>query len=135
MDTVTAEKRSAIMRTVKAENTKPEIAVRKLAHRLGYRFRLHRKDLPGKPDLVFPKYKTALFVHGCFWHWHGCKRSRMPATNTEYWEQKINKNMKRDQRVRRQLRKIGWRTLVVWECQIGESEKIARRLQHALDHD
>ena len=105
------------MRAVPAKDTKPEMVVRSIAHAMGLRFRLHRKDLPGNPDLVFPKYKSVVFVHGCFWHWHGCPRSRMPKSNIEYWEKKIDGNRKRDRKNIAQLSSLGWKSLIIWECE------------------
>lgn len=121
------------MRAIKSENTTPEIAVRRLAHKLGYRFRLHRADLPGKPDLVFAKHKAVIFVHGCFWHWHGCKRSRMPKSNKEYWDKKIGRNITRDRRIARKLRGQGWRAMVVWECRTHDLIRLERRIKRFLD--
>jgi len=113
------QKRSEIMSRVHSNNTSPEIRVRKLLHRIGYRFRLHRQDLPGKPDIVLPKYKTVIFVHGCFWH--GCPVCRhaqvRPQTNTEYWNKKLDRTMARDKENIERLRSLGWRVLVIWECE------------------
>lgn len=121
MDKVDSETRSRIMASVRSKNTKPELRVRKTAHRVGYRYRLHRKDLPGKPDMVFPSRRIALFVHGCFWHGHPCKRGdRMPATNVDYWREKIARNQRRDTANRLFLREMGWTPVVVWECQTLE---------------
>jgi len=108
-----------MMSRVKGKNTKPEIAVRKWLHGQGFRFRLHRKDLPGKPDIALPKYKTVIFVHGCFWHrHHGCKRCITPSTNTEFWEEKFRKNVERDAKNREALETLGWKVIVIWECEI-----------------
>ena len=138
MDIFTRAQRGRIMRLVRSEDTKPEMAVRRLAHGLGYRFRLHRKDLPGKPDLVFPRRGKIIFVHGCFWHQHRCKRgSRIPSSRQEYWLPKLRGNVARDKAVLRQLRKLGWSVLVVWECQTKPdkldrlAERIARFLEKA----
>ena len=107
------------MAAVKGKNTKPEVAIRKLLHEQGYRFRLHRKDLPGKPDIVLPKYKIAIFINGCFWHQHeGCKHAAIPATNREFWETKLQGNKERDQRIHAALESQGWRVLTLWECEI-----------------
>ena len=106
------------MRAVKSDDTKPEMIVRKAIHRKGFRYRLHDKKLPGKPDLVFPRYKTVVFVHGCFWHWHGCPRSRMPKSNTEYWEKKIGRNTERDKTNKKALENMGWKVLIIWECSL-----------------
>ena len=106
------------MASVRSKNTKPEMRVRRAVHRMGYRYRLHRKDLPGKPDLVFPSRRVALFVHGCFWHGHPCKRGdRIPATNVDYWREKIARNRYRDEINQQTLVDIGWLPVVVWECQ------------------
>ncbi len=107
------------MRAVKGKGTKPEIALRKKLFALGYRYRLNVKDLPGKPDLVFPKYKTVIFVHGCFWHGHNCKRgARVPKSNTYYWREKIALNIARDKNSAAALKKLGWRVVLIWECEI-----------------
>ncbi|MDJ0708030.1 MAG: DNA mismatch endonuclease Vsr [Leptolyngbyaceae cyanobacterium MO_188.B28] len=117
-DTFSKNKRSAIMRAVKSGDTKPEMLVRRLVHGLGYRYRLHRADLPGKPDLVFSSQRKVIFVHGCFWHGHHCPRgARIPKSNTDYWLRKITRNQDRDQANLATLRHQGWSALVVWECQ------------------
>lgn len=118
-DTFSKEKRGQIMSKVCGKNTAPEIRVRKLLHSLGYRFRLHKSDLPGKPDIVLPKHKTAIFVHGCFWHGCPiCKHAKIrPATNTEYWNKKLDRNIERDRVNIALLEETGWRVLVVWECE------------------
>jgi DNA mismatch endonuclease (patch repair protein) len=112
------------MAQVKSKNTKPEMVVRKAAHALGLRFRLHRSDLPGKPDIVFPARRTAVFVHGCFWHQHGCKRARRPKTNTAYWTKKLDRNAQRDRSAAKALRKSGWRCAAIWECQTKDPRKL-----------
>lgn len=118
-DVFSPEKRSAVMRAVKSKDTKPEVALRKALFALGYRYRLNVKDLPGKPDLVFPKHRTALFVHGCFWHGHNCKRgARIPKTNADYWREKISRNRTRDEKNKAALETLGWRVLTVWECEL-----------------
>ena len=125
-DIFTAEKRSAIMRAVKSSDTKPEIALRKALFALGYRYRLNVKALPGKPDIVLPKYKTVIFVHGCFWHGHDCKRgSRIPKTNRAYWTEKIARNKIRDAKNIDALSKLGWRVLVIWECEVKDLDPAA----------
>ena len=125
MDFVSKEKRSAIMRGVKGKDTKPETVVRSYLHRQGFRFRLHRKDLPGKPDIVLPKYKTAIFVHGCFWHQHpGCKAARIPKSNTEFWMEKFSKNKVRDKRNLESIRAIGWDPIVIWECELLTDKRL-----------
>ena len=118
-DHVGTRTRSEIMAKVRSRDTEPEMEVRRALHRAGHRFRIHRSDLPGRPDLLFPRHKIALFVHGCFWHWHGCKRSRMPKSNTEYWTAKIERNVNRDRRTRCELERLGWKCRVVWECEIA----------------
>ena len=118
-DVFTPEKRSAVMRAVRSKDTSPELLVRSLLHRLGYRFRLHRAELPGRPDLVFVRQRKVVFIHGCFWHRHDCPGGRsMPATRREFWRNKFDGNRRRDRRVRTALRKLGWSALVVWECQL-----------------
>ncbi len=118
MDRLSPEIRSEVMRQVKGKNTTPELRVRKLLHEMGYRFRLHRKDLPGKPDIVLPKYRLCIFVNGCFWHQHpGCPRATIPASNADFWEPKLMRTRDRDRENIAELSKLGWRTLVIWECE------------------
>lgn len=118
MDSFSKAKRSQIMSKIRAKNTRPEIIVRSLLHSLGFRFRLHRKDLPGKPDVVLPKYKIAIFVHGCFWHQHpNCKRASMPKSNVGYWKHKLLRNVERDASHAQALEQLGWKVVVVWECE------------------
>jgi DNA mismatch endonuclease (patch repair protein) len=113
------------MAAIRGSNTRPELAVRRAMHKAGLRFRLHRRDLPGTPDLVFPRYRTAVFVHGCFWHRHPrCKNARLPATNAEWWRTKLRANQGRDRRQQRELTAAGWRVLVVWECQLGDDRTL-----------
>ena len=132
-DYLTKEQRSWNMSRIRSKDTKPELVVRSLLHRMGYRFRLHRKDLPGKPDIVLPKYKTVIFVHGCFWHGHKvCKRGNMPKSNRDYWVQKIQKNIDRDKKHRKELKKMGWKVLTIWECQIGRNAAIEKKIKKAL---
>jgi len=129
LDTFTRGKRSEIMRRVKSIDTKPELLVRSLLHRLGFRFRIHSKDLPGKPDIVLAKYKTIIFVHGCFWHQHSrCKEADLPASRRDYWVSKFEKNIKRDRINSRRLRLLGWKVVLVWECETKNSIKLAERL-------
>lgn len=134
MDIWSKEKRSEVMSRIRGKNTKPEMALRSLLHSIGYRFRLHRNDLPGKPDIVLPKFKTAIFVHGCFWHRHeGCKDSGLPKTDRMKWEEKLNKNVDRDKRNIRNLQNLGWRVAVIWECEIEkEIDGIRKRLDNIL---
>ncbi|MDF1614346.1 very short patch repair endonuclease [Desulfurivibrio dismutans] len=117
------------MSRVGGKNTKPEIAVRSLLHSLGYRFRLHRKDLPGKPDITLPKYKKVIFVHGCFWHGHeDCPRSKRPSTNEEFWREKLDKNIERDKETVTALKKLGWDVLTVWACEVKDTNKLKTKL-------
>ena len=130
MDTITPKQRSRLMARVRSKDTKPELFVRSLVHRLGFRFRLHRADLPGKPDIVLTRHKKIIFVHGCFWHRHGnCQRLSFPATNVKFWKAKFLANIERDRRNRRRLRLLGWKVLVVWECEIrtGAAARKTRR--------
>lgn len=120
------------MRAVGSKNTKPEIAVRRLAHRLGYRFRLHVKDLPGKPDIVFPRLNKIVLVHGCFWHGHRCRYGRLPKSRLDFWGPKIEANRTRDKRALKSLRSLGWRVLVIWQCQTKDLEKLEKRLKDFL---
>ena len=113
--------RSRNMAAIKGKNTKPELLVRSWLHRNGFRFRLHRKDLPGKPDIVLPKYKTVIFVHGCFWHSHGCTNSVVPKTRREFWREKLANAVQRDRRNRIDLERRGWLVRVVWECKVDDS--------------
>lgn len=125
--------RSAIMRAVKSTNTKPELIVRKLAHALGFRFRLHGA-LPGKPDLVFAGRRKVIFVHGCFWHGHACARgARVPVNNRDYWVGKVARNRTRDRKTLRRLRADDWQVLVVWECETKNKEKLGSRLRRFLN--
>lgn len=132
MDVLTADRRSSVMRCVKSKDTLPELEVRRIAHSLGFRFRLHRKDLPGQPDLVFRGLKTVIFVHGCFWHQHDCPAAARPASRIEYWDKKLDGNVIRDKRNSRLLRSLGWRILVIWECQIKNRSRLASRLNRFL---
>lgn len=124
MDRLTPKQRSKTMTAVRSKDTKPELFVRRQLHARGFRFRLHRKDLPGKPDIVFPSRKCVIFVHGCFWHGHGCRRDVLPATRREYWGPKIKGNMARDERNRNDLEVAGWSVLIVWECDLRQAESI-----------
>ena len=120
-----SEKRSRNMSAIKSKNTKPEIAVRKLLHSLGYRFRIHKKNLPGSPDIILPKYKTVIFVHGCFWHRHeNCKYASTPKTRKEFWENKFKANVKRDLDIQEKIKNIGWKYVVIWECEINNKSKL-----------
>lgn len=126
-DVFDTAKRSAVMRAVKSRDTAPELKVRRAAHALGLRFRLERTDLPGKPDLVFPSRRVALFVHGCFWHGHDCARgARTPQTNRAFWQTKIARNVVRDAASLASLRKLGWKPAVIWECETKDAAKLAQ---------
>lgn len=132
-DPLTPEQRSRTMSRVRAKDTGPEVRVRRVAHRLGYRFRLHRSDLPGRPDLVFPRLRKVVLVHGCFWHGHDCRQGRKkPKTNAAYWLPKLERNRDRDAANLRGIRRLGWRPLVVWECQLGGGG-IESRLKRFLE--
>jgi DNA mismatch endonuclease (patch repair protein) len=135
MDTLTAAERSERMRRVRSKDTKPEMLVRRLVHRMGYRYRLHDRDLPGTPDLVFRSRSKIIFVHGCFWHRHGrrCVYTRWPKSRLDFWKPKLEQNHERDKVVRRELRKLGWKVLVVWECQLKNSEALAERVRAFLE--
>lgn len=119
-DKVDSATRSRIMGRVASKNTSSELAVRRAVHAFGFRFRLHRKDLPGNPDVVFPRYKMAVFVHGCFWHGHGCKRARMPVTHSDYWTSKRQRNNERDSKSQASLQALSWGVVVIWTCQLQE---------------
>jgi DNA mismatch endonuclease (patch repair protein) len=128
-DVYDREKRSAVMRRVKARDTTPELKVRKALTKLGARYRLHRKDLPGNPDIVLPGRKLALFVHGCFWHGHDCARgARVPKQNRDYWVAKVGRNVARDAKSREALAALGWRVETIWECDLKDAEALETRL-------
>jgi len=132
-DKVSKEQRSANMRAVRSRNTQPEVRVRQIVYALGYRFRLHFRKLPGKPDLAFPSLRKAVFVHGCFWHRHkGCRRASMPKSNRAFWRAKLARNASRDAEELAAIRKQGWRALVVWECEIKNELRLAARLRRFL---
>ena len=117
------------MAAIKSKNTKPEIVVRKMLYALGYRFRLHRKDLPGSPDIVLPKYKTVIFVHGCFWHRHeNCKYASTPKTRKEFWNKKFTTNIERDIQIQEKIKNIDWRSVVIWECETKNIENLKGRI-------
>lgn len=121
-DRWTKDTRSRLMSRVKNKNTRPELLVRSLLHRIGYRFRLHRRDLPGSPDIVLPKHRKAIFVHGCFWHGHDCPKGKRPKTNREFWEAKLDLNIDRDRQNLEDLKRNGWEALTVWECELKDLE-------------
>lgn len=132
-DIFSREKRSWLMSRVKAKDTLPEIKVRSMLHLMGYRFRLYRKDLPGRPDIVLPRFKKVIFVHGCFWHGHSCKKGQhLPETRTDYWRDEINKNTVRDQDVLEKLKAIGWQPLVLWECEIKDENVLKSTISSFL---
>jgi DNA mismatch endonuclease (patch repair protein) len=132
MDVYSKKKRSEIMGRITSRDTGPEVRVRSVLHRMGYRFRLHRKDLPGKPDIVLPKCRVALLVHGCFWHGHDCCEGHVPKTNTAYWAPKLQRNRQRDEENAAKLRQLGWTPVVIWECQTYSLKRIEERLRKAL---
>ena len=133
MDKLDTERRSRNMSKVRGKDTAPELRVRRVAHRMGLRFRLHRKDLPGKPDLVMPKHRLAVFVHGCFWHRHeGCGRASTPSTRADFWQAKFDANVARDRRQIAALERLGWRVVVLWECESRDEVAIAARLRAAV---
>jgi len=118
------EKRSLVMSKIRPKNTKPEMILRSYLHNEGFRFRIHRKDLPGKPDLVLPKYNSVIFVHGCFWHFHSdCREGRIPDTNSKFWHDKLSKNISRDTKHQQQLTEMGWKVKVIWECELESALK------------
>ncbi len=132
-DVYDAETRSYVMSQVRAKNTKPEKIVRSILHRNGYRFRLHRGDLPGTPDIVLPKHNSIIFVHGCFWHQHkDCKLSKKPKSNTQYWYKKLDRNVERDKANIEKLTHDGWRVLVIWECEIKKGQAVLEKLNQFL---
>jgi DNA mismatch endonuclease (patch repair protein) len=137
-DTITRERRSWNMSRIKGRNTGPELRLRSLLHRAGFRFTLHAKELPGKPDIVLPKYRVVIFVHGCFWHRHeGCRNATMPSTRTEFWQAKFDFNVSRDERNRVALKAAGWTVFTVWECELksdapGVTDRLAREIRGAI---
>jgi DNA mismatch endonuclease, patch repair protein len=134
MDKLTAERRSANMRAIKSQGMKPEVQVRKIVYALGYRYCLHRRDLPGKPDLAFIGKRKAIFVHGCFWHQHSaCREGRMPGSNLGYWQPKLSRNIERDRDNERQLIEAGWSVLTIWECETGDMEQVASCVRQFLE--
>lgn len=133
VDRLTKERRSALMARVRSRNTGPELLVRSISYGLGYRHRLHRRDLPGTPDLVFPKLRCVIFVHGCFWHRHArCRKASMPKSRIEFWRQKFEKNKRRDTAAIRKLRKGGWKVLLIWECQLKNIRAVEEKMSDFL---
>lgn len=133
VDVFSEVKRKWLMGRIKGRDTKPEIFIRSIIHRMGFRFRLQRRDLPGCPDIVLPRYKKVIFVNGCFWHGHEkCLRAKRPTTNIDFWNKKLDKNIKRDKKIRNELKKIGWKALVIWQCEIKKPATIYRKLERFL---
>lgn len=135
MDTLTPKQRSERMSRVRGRDTKPEMIVRRLVHGMGYRYRLHRADVPGKPDLVFPSRRKVIFVHGCFWHRHDdpeCRLARLPKSRLDFWGPKLERNRKRDADNLSRLAKMGWQSLVIWECQLKDREALEARIREFL---
>ena len=136
MDRLAANERSELMSRVRAKNTRPEIAVRRLLHALGFRFRLHRSDLPGHPDIVLPRRRKVVFVHGCFWHRHPrCRKASTPQTRCDFWALKFKQNIERDKRQKRELKRMGWGVLVVWECETHNLGRLKDRIFSELEKD
>ena len=134
MDRLRPAERSALMARVRGKDTKPEMIVRKLAHAMGFRFRLHRRDLPGQPDLTFPGRGRVIFVHGCFWHGHSCRAGRnRPSSNKSYWMSKLDRNQRRDRANCAKLGRLGWRVLTVWECELRQLSALRARLQRFFE--
>lgn len=135
-DTLTQEERSERMSRVRGSDTKPEMRVRRLVHGLGYRYRLHRRDLPGKPDLVFPGRRKVILVHGCFWHRHpdpNCRLARLPKSNLDFWIPKLEGNRERDMKNAKRMKELGWEQLVIWECQTKDEIQLAEKVRHFLE--
>lgn len=129
MDKFSPDERSRVMSAVHGRDTAPELAVRRMLHSLGFRFRLHRSDLPGKPDIVLSKYRTCIFVHGCFWHQHPrCKRATRPTSNVEFWDKKLLGNIERDKKNYRALKALGWKVLIIWECKTKNVEALKQQI-------
>ena len=131
-DTLTKEKRSELMGRIRGVDTKPELFVRRSLHASGYRFRTHVRELPGRPDLVFWRRRAVIFVHGCFWHRHGCSKTYVPRSRKEFWEAKFASNVKRDRRDRKKLEQAGWRVFIVWECEIENDDSVMDRITDFL---
>lgn len=135
MDIFSKTERSRIMSRISGKDTQPELVVRSTLHKMGHRFRLHRDDLPGKPDITLPKHKKIIFVHGCFWHGHeGCLRSKRPSSNIKFWNEKLDKNLKRDQNNLRKIEELGWDALVVWACEVKNLKLLKKKLTSFLDN-
>lgn len=121
------------MARVKSEDTEPELIARSIIHRMGYRFRLHRDDLPGSPDIVLPRHRKVVFVHGCFWHSHDCPKGSRPGTRTDFWNEKLDRNVRRDTQAERALRDKGWDVLVIWECELSDIDLARKKLRRFLE--
>lgn len=135
-DVLNPEQRSYCMSNIHSKNTKPELYVRSLIHKMGYRYRLHKSNVPGKPDLVFKGLNKVIFVHGCFWHMHKCQFGKVkPLTNTEFWEKKRHSNVERDKKVKKLLKKEGWAILVIWECELKDESKLLLKISNFLDKE
>jgi DNA mismatch endonuclease, patch repair protein len=133
MDVYSPEKRSAVMARVRAVNTKPELVVRRRLHALGFRFRLHARDLPGTPDIVLPRYRSVIFVHGCFWHGHtACPKAKLPSSNTQFWTKKIARNVERDKDACSVLKRNGWRVFLIWECGLANKRSFEQLVKSLL---
>ncbi len=132
MDRIDKQRRSWNMSRIKCKDTAPEMLVRSTLHAMGYRFRLHSRTLPGRPDIVLPKYRVVLFVHGCFWHRHGCKFSYTPKSRVTFWQTKFNQNVERDRKVFRALKSLGWKVVTLWECEAKSPSHVAERIQKLL---
>lgn len=133
IDVFSSEKRSRIMSRVRSYDTEPELKVRSIVHRRGYRFRIHQDKLPGNPDIVLSKHKKAIFIHGCFWHSHkGCPRSKRPTSNFSFWQDKLDKNQERDKRVQKELQHLGWKYLVIWQCEIKKDDRLQKKIENFL---
>jgi len=136
MDRVSVQQRAKNMSRIRCKDTKPETQLRKIVHALGFRYRLHANKLPGRPDIVFSRRKKLIFLHGCFWHHHAkCRDGRIPNSREDYWRPKLVGNKNRDVENRRHLRRLGWRSLVIWECELAARKKIERKVQRFLERD
>jgi DNA mismatch endonuclease (patch repair protein) len=134
MDKLTADRRSDNMSRIRSKDTTPELMIRRLAHSMGYRYRLHAKNLPGKPDLIFPSRRKVIFVHGCFWHSHTeCPDGHVPKSRLPYWVPKLERNRRRDASNQKALQDLGWMTLILWECELADLEAVQKRLINFLD--
>jgi len=133
MDKISTERRSWNMSRIQAKNSRPEVAVRHLLHRMGYRFRLHISSLPGRPDIVLPKYRSVVFVNGCFWHRHpGCKYAYVPKSRLDFWTRKFEGNTSNDRKVIEELKALGWKVVTIWECEVKDKEELAERLASGI---